>query len=97
MPTTHEPEPSPEPVRDEISEPEATSALRRHLAAANPYDVSSTCLQLRSAGYRNVGYTFSVWDACVEGGGTRMLGRWRVDARTGEVFRQGDDGRYVRP
>jgi hypothetical protein len=92
--TTREPEPAPVPVRDEISEAEATAALRRHLASSNPYDVSPNCLQIRSAGYRNVGYTFSVWDACVEGGGTRMLGRWRVDAKTGEVFRQGDDGRY---
>lgn len=92
--TTREPEPPPEPVREEISEAEATTALRRHLAAANPYDVSPNCLQIRSAGYRNVGYTFSVWDTCVAGGGTRMLGRWRVDAKTREVFRQGDDGRY---
>jgi len=92
--TTHEPEPAPEPVRDEISEAEATTVLRRHLAASNPYDLSPNCMQIRSAGYRNVGYTFSVWDACVEGGGTRMLGRWRVDAKTSEVFRQGDDGRY---
>jgi len=92
--TTREPEPPPQPVSQEISESEATSTLRRHLAAANPYDVSPNCLQLRSVGYRNVGYTFSVWDACVEGGGTRMLGRWRVDAKTREVFRQGDNGRY---
>jgi hypothetical protein len=92
--TTREPEPAPEPVSQEISEAEATSALRRHLASSNPYDLSPNCLQIRSVGYRNVGYTFSVWDACVEGGGTRMLGRWRVDAKTREVFRQGDDGRY---
>ena len=93
-PTTREPEPPPESVREEITESDATVALRRHLAASNPYDVSTNCLQIRSAGYRNVGYTFSVWDACVEGGGTRMLGRWRVDAKTREVFRQGNDGRY---
>jgi hypothetical protein len=92
--TTREPEPTPEPVREEISEAEATAALRRHLASSNPYDLSPNCLQIRSAGYQNVGYTFSVWDGCVEGGGTRMLGRWRVDAKTREVFRQGDDGRY---
>jgi hypothetical protein len=81
-------------VSQEISEAEATTVLRRHLASSNPYDLSTNCMQIRSAGYRNVGYTFSVWDACVEGGGTRMLGRWRVDAKTREVFRQGDDGRY---
>jgi outer membrane biosynthesis protein TonB len=90
-----EPEPAQEETRDEISEAEASSALRSQLASANPYDgVSQSCLQLRSLGYRNVGYTFAVWDACVEGGGARMLGRWRVDAKTREVFRQGDDGRY---
>ncbi len=94
VPPTTTREPAPEPVRDEISEAAATTALRRHLVTGNPYDVSPNCLQIRSAGYRNVGYTFSVWDACVEGGGTRMLGRWRVDAKTREVFRQGDDGRY---
>jgi hypothetical protein len=92
--TTREPEPPLQPVSQEISESEATLTLRHHLASANPYDVSPNCLQIRSAGYRNAGYTFSVWDACVEGGGTRMLGRWRVDAKTREVFRQNDDGRY---
>lgn len=96
-----QPKPQPQPPREEpsgeISEAEATAALRNHLGAANPYDVSTSCLQLRSAGYRNVGYTYSVWDSCVEGGGSRMLGRWRVDAKTREVFRQGDDGRYLRP
>lgn len=95
--TTRAPEPSQDETRHEISESEASSTLRSHLAAANPYDVSQSCLQFRSVGYRNVGYTFSVWDACVEGGGSRMLGRWRVDAKTREVFRQSDDGRYIRP
>lgn len=91
------PAPRPEPS-GEISESEASSILRGHLAGSNPYDgVSGSCLQVRSLGYRNVGYTFSVWDACVEGGGSRMLGRWRVDSKTREVFRQRDDGRYLRP
>jgi hypothetical protein len=96
--TAPEPRDEPQPAdTGEISEPEATAALRDHLASDNPYDVSANCLQLRSAGYQNVGYTYSVWDSCVEGGGTRMLGRWRVDAKTREVFRQRDDGRYLRP
>ncbi|HEU4887418.1 MAG TPA: hypothetical protein VFV49_05985 [Thermoanaerobaculia bacterium] len=111
IPASPRPIPPPQPVEDrsdppapreeppaEITESEASSILRGHLAGSNPYDgVSGRCLQLRSAGYRNVGYTFSVWDACVEGGGSRMLGRWRVDAKTREVFRQRDDGRYLRP
>ena len=35
--------------------------------------------------------------AAIDYGSTRMLGRWRVDAKTREVFRQADDGRYLRP
>jgi len=108
IPAGPRPIPRPQPVEDgpaprpapaaEISESEASAALRGHLAGSNPYDgVSGRCMQLRSIGYRNVGYTFAVWDACVEGGGSRMLGRWRVDAKTREVFRQGDDGRYLKP
>jgi hypothetical protein len=95
QPTPQPAEPAP---REEISESEASSILRGHLAGSNPYEgVSSSCLQVRGLGYRNAGYTFSVWDACVEGGGSRMLGRWRVDSMTREVFRQRDDGRYLRP
>jgi zinc-ribbon domain len=93
-----QPQPEPAPREDaEISEAEATSVLRGHLGSSNPYDVPANCLQFRSAGYRNVGYTFAVWDTCVSGGGTRMLGRWRVDSKTREVFRQREDGRYLRP
>jgi hypothetical protein len=87
----------PQPIR-EIDESEATSLLRAHLGASNPYDnVILGCLQIRSAGYSNVGFTFTVWDSCVPDGGTRLLGRWRIDAKTKEVFRQRDDGRYLRP
>lgn len=96
--TAPEREPPQAETRAELGEAEATSILRSHLAATKPYDgVSADCLELRSVGYVNAGYTYSAWDACVEGGGTRMLGRWRVDAKTREVFRQRDDGRYVRP
>jgi hypothetical protein len=98
--TPPRPAPVPPPREEraeEITDGEALSTLRGYLASNNPYDVSGDCLQTRSMGYRNVGYTFSVWDACVAGGGSRMLGRWRVDARTREIFRQSDDGRYLRP
>ncbi|MFP5245976.1 MAG: zinc-ribbon domain-containing protein [Thermoanaerobaculia bacterium] len=90
--------PPPQPRNEEISEDEASATLRGFITSRNYYsDVAAGCVQVRSQGYRNVGYTFSVWDACVSGGGSRMLGRWRVDAKTREVFRQRDDGRYLRP
>jgi hypothetical protein len=88
--------PPPAQPAKEISDAEAAATLRP-VAAGFYDDVSSSCLEIRSHGYRNVGYTFSVWDACVQGGGSRMLGRWRVDSKTREVFRQREDGRYLRP
>lgn len=81
-----------------ISEGEASSVLSRFLGSGNRYrDVSRECVEVRGEGYRNAGYGFSVWDACVRGGGARRLGRWRVDAMTREVFEQQEDGRYQRP
>jgi hypothetical protein len=85
-------EPTPQPAA-EISDAEATQILSRHLAATNTYDVASSCLGIRNLGYKNVGYTLEVVDRCA--GGT--LGRWRVDSKTRELFRQQGDGRYLRP
>lgn len=99
-PSTPAPEPStPAPSRSgEISESEATNVLRGFITSQSYYEgVRSECVQIRASGYRNVGYGFSVWDSCASGGGSRMLGRWRVDSKTREVFRQAGDGRYVRP
>jgi hypothetical protein len=91
-------ETAPNKPAGEITEGEAAATLRGFVTSRNYYsDVASGCIQVRNQGYRNVGYTFSVWDACVSGGGSRMLGRWRVDAKTREVFRQQEDGRYLRP
>jgi hypothetical protein len=81
----------------EISEEQAAAVLRGYVTSRRYYDVGPECVQIRGSGYRNVGYGFSVWTSCGTGGGSRMLGRWRVDAKTREVFVQGDDGRYLRP
>lgn len=91
-------QPPAEPREAEISEGEAAGTLHSYVTSRDYYDgVRDNCVEVRGHGYQNVGYTFSVWDACVSGGGSRMLGRWRVDARTREVFRQRDDGRYLPP
>lgn len=82
----------------EISDAEAAATLRSYITSNSYYEgVTGDCVQVRSQGYQNVGYTYSVWDACVSGGGSRMLGRWRVDSKTREVFRQREDGRFLRP
>lgn len=89
------PAPAPAPAARELTESDATSRLTALLNARRPYDVRPECVGVRSEGYRNVGYTLEVRDLCH--GDPQTLGRWRVDARTGEVFRQREDGRYLRP
>jgi hypothetical protein len=97
QPQPTQPRPTPQPAA-EISEGEASGTLRGFITSNDYYDgVRDDCVSVRGLGYQNVGYTFAVWDSCVEGGGSRMLGRWRVDAKTREVFRQRDDGRYLKP
>lgn len=103
-------QPTPQPVRREEPPPvrvaprptpeltpsQATATLRSYVVATNYYRKGSDCLRVENRGYRNVGYDLEVWDTCA-GGGSRRLDRWRVDSKTREVFRQRDDGRYLRP
>jgi len=83
------------PQPTEISEDDAVSRLRDFLARNNPYSTSADCIGLATLGERNHGYTIDVRDTCASTPNT--LGRWRADAVTGEVYRQNDDGRYVKP
>lgn len=90
------PAPAAQPARGsggEISESEALATLRGYINGRDYYHVEPDCIAVRSGGYRNVGYTIDVRDSC----SSRLLGRWRVDAKTREVFRQREDGRYLRP
>ena len=77
----------------EISESAAVSTLRGYITSKHYYDTSADCLALSSREYRNAGYTIDVHDSC----NSRLLGRWRVDSKTREIFRQREDGRYLRP
>lgn len=83
----------PERRRVEISGDEAVQVLDSYLAENNPYAVDLRCLSIREGGYRNAGYTLSVRDRC-DGG---VLGLWRVDSKTREIFRQRSNGRFQRP
>ena len=94
--TPSAPPPTPRPVDTRppaaVTETDAIAIVRG--AAHAYYDgVTAECLGVTSEGFVNVGYTISVSDTCR---GT-TLGRWRVDARNGEVFRQREDGRYLKP
>jgi hypothetical protein len=78
----------------EISPSEATRTLQSYVIRQNYYRVDGDCIRVRNLGYRNVGYTLEVSDRCADG---KLLGRWRVDSKTREVFRQAANGRYLRP
>ncbi|HEX9983133.1 MAG TPA: hypothetical protein VGF69_07710 [Thermoanaerobaculia bacterium] len=92
------PDPATEPAQSssrsgEISVSDAMSTLRSYVTSSNYYRIDSDCIAVNNLGYRNVGYTLEVRDRCED----RGLGRWRVDSKTREVFRQQGDGRFVRP
>lgn len=88
---------APQPA-GELTAAEATSTLRSYVRSTRFYGVANECVRVENRGYRNEGYNLEVWHSCPGSGGTsRLLGRWRVDAKTREVFRQRDDGRYLRP
>lgn len=78
---------------EEITEETALEILRSYISSRKYYDVETSCLSVGSRGYANAGYTLEVVDRCAD----RSLGRWRVDSKTREVFRQREDGRYLRP
>ena len=89
------PSPVSQPSRaSQISEEDAVSRLKSFVISNKSYDIPTDCLDVRSVGYKNVGYTLNVVDLC--GPDPRSLGRWRVDAVTREVFRE-SGGRFVRP
>ena len=92
------PEPEPEPAQPKLlNDQQASAMLRDFVASRDFYDVGADCMRIESRGFRNRGYAYEVWHTCGRGGASRLLGRWRVDALTREVFRQHDDGRYLRP
>ncbi|MGZ8729331.1 MAG: hypothetical protein ACXW5U_10925 [Thermoanaerobaculia bacterium] len=92
------PTPTPEPAQPKmLNDEQASATLRDFVRSRDFYDVGDDCMRIESRGFRNRGYAYEVWHTCGRGGASRLLGRWRVDALTREVFRQQDDGRYLRP
>ena len=93
-----EPAPEPEPERPSmLNDEQASATLREYVTSRDYYDVEDDCVRVESRGLRNRGFDYEIWHSCERGGGSRLLGRWRVDALTREVFRQYGDGRYLRP
>ena len=92
-PRRETPPPAAEERSEEIGVSEAMSIVRGFVTSRDYYGVGANCIAVGSLGYQNVGYTLEVRDSCSQ----RSLGRWRVDAKTRELFRQREDGRYLRP
>jgi hypothetical protein len=90
--------PSAPAAAPEISERDAVARVSSFVAARDYYDIPSSCFETRSLGYENVGFTIEVVGTCADiGNAGRILGRWRVDARTNDVYVQKSDGRYLSP
>lgn len=93
VPSSPPPAPRESSGEREISEEEAVATLQGYLDARKVYDLDDSCIGVRSEGYSNEGYTLLVTDRC-DGG---SIGRWRVDAKNRELYRQRADGKYRRP
>lgn len=76
-----------------LGEEEAVSKLRAFVASYEKIAVE--CVSIRSNGLRNAGYTMDATNQCAAT--PYPVGRWRVDALNGDVFRQSADGRFLRP
>lgn len=88
--------PAAQPTR--ITNSDAQARLRSFITSRNYYpDVARSCLQIRDQGFSNEGYGFTVWQACIGGGGAKRVGTWRVDAKNGSLYRRNDNGKYVSP
>lgn len=85
--------PPPPQQTAEIGVSEAMSSVRNFVTSRDYYGVGGDCIGVGSLGYQNVGYTLEVRDTCKQ----QTLGKWRVDAKTREIFRQREDGRFLRP
>ncbi len=82
-----------------LSASEASARLLAFIRSRDYYDLQPGCLTTGSPIFRNVGYTITVItrrceEQSEEG---RIVGNWRVDAKSGEIFVRNRSARYVRP
>jgi hypothetical protein len=80
-----------------LTEAQASSALLNRLVETNYYAAPASCLQIKSQGLKNAGYTLEILGKGCPGRADGLLGRWRVDAKSGELFVQHEDGKYRAP
>ncbi len=83
----------------QVSERQAINIIITGVNRTNYYGVEARCVGVGSSRYVNGGYTIElIARSCpgVEAPG-KLLGRWRVDGRTGDAYVQNSSGKYVTP
>lgn len=84
------------PPEGDLSEAGAVATLLEWVTTNDHYNVPDACIEVRSQGYSNRGYTIELFASNCNGR-NGFLGRWRVDTLTHEVYEQKPDGRYLSP
>lgn len=87
------------PVRADsprIDETEAQTLLTRWVGDNRYYPVRSDCLQTKATALKNMGYSTELWSKGCDAP-EKLLGRWRVDGNTGELYVMNDAGKYAAP
>lgn len=80
-----------------LNEARAARILKSLIESRGYYGLSPDCLQERPLGFRDAGYEFEIVAARCESiarGG--VIGRWVVDANTGEASYRTPEGTYQR-
>ena len=84
------------PRAAEMSEEQAVGSLVAFVGSHAAYGIPAGCLRPKTIEYRNAGYMVDLFgDACPGAAPGALLGRWRVDARTGEAFVRNEKGKFV--
>ena len=82
----------------ELTDDQAKDTLMSWLGRHATYGVAARCLSPKIVEHKNDGYTIDIVSGtCAGQTPGRILGRWRVDARSGDVFVQNANGKFVVP
>src|SRR6266478_7512521 len=82
----------------QISEEQAIHELMTWIKSHPSYYSQVDCLKPKSLEYKNAGYTIEITaEGCPGNRPKGVVGRWRVDAKTSEIYVQNKAGKYVSP
>lgn len=82
----------------QVSERDAINIIVTGVNRTDYYGVEAGCLGVGSSRFVNGGYTIElITRSCPGRSPGALLGRWRVDGRTGDAYVQNAQGKYVSP